>query len=123
VVHVRASDALGRYGEDVAVETLTAAGCDIVARNWRCREGEIDVLARDGSALVVCEVKTRAGLGFGTPLESVTPVKLARLRRLGVRWLAEHKPSWVRDVRIDVIGVVYPPGGVPTVEHVRGVVP
>jgi putative endonuclease len=123
VVCVRASDALGKYGEDLAVEQLTAAGCEIVARNWRCREGEIDVLARDGSALVVCEVKTRAGIGFGTPLESVTPVKLARLRRLAVRWLAENKPHWVRDIRVDVIGVLYPPGGVATVEHLRGVVP
>jgi putative endonuclease len=123
VVCVRASDALGKYGEDLAVEQLTAAGCEIVARNWRCREGEIDVLARDGSALVVCEVKTRAGVGFGTPLESVTPVKLARLRRLAVRWLVENKPHWVHDIRVDVIGVLYPPGGVPTVEHLRGVVP
>jgi putative endonuclease len=123
VIGVRASDALGRYGEDIAVDALTTAGCTVVARNWRCREGEIDVLARDGATLVVCEVKTRAGIAFGTPLEAVTPQKLARLRRLAVRWLDDTKPSWVRGVRVDVIGVVYPPGGVPTVEHVRGVVP
>ncbi|MFL6240898.1 MAG: YraN family protein [Actinomycetes bacterium] len=120
---MRASDALGRYGEDVAATELTKAGFTVVARNWRCREGEIDVLARDGSTLVVCEVKTRAGLAFGTPLEAVTPVKLARLRRLALRWLDECKPTWVRSIRVDVVGVVYPPGGVPTVEHVRGVVP
>jgi putative endonuclease len=120
---VRASDALGRYGEDLAVATLTSAGIDVICRNWRCREGEIDVLARDGSTLVVCEVKTRAGLLFGTPLEAVTALKLARLRRLAVRWLDDVKPSWVRAIRVDVVGVVYPPGGTPRVEHVRGVVP
>lgn len=120
---MRASDALGRYGEDLAVQTLVDGGLDIVERNWRCREGEIDVLARDGSTLVVCEVKTRAGLAFGTPLEAVTPVKLARLRRLAVRWLDDNKPRWVGTIRIDVIGVVYPPGSPPMVEHVRDVVP
>jgi putative endonuclease len=120
---VRASDALGKYGEDVAIDQLTGAGFTILDRNWRCRMGEIDVLARDGSTLVVCEVKTRAGIAFGTPLEAVTPQKLGRLRMLAVRWLDATKPQWVRAVRVDVIGVLYPPGGVPTVEHIRGVVP
>ncbi len=120
---MRASDALGKYGEQLAVDELTKAGLAIVARNWRCRDGEIDVLARDGTTLVVCEVKTRAGVAFGTPLEAVTPLKLMRLRRLALRWLADAQPSWVNEIRVDVVGVVYPPGGVPTVEHVRGVVP
>jgi putative endonuclease len=120
---VRASDALGKYGEDVAIDELTGAGFAIVDRNWRCREGEIDVLARDGSTLVVCEVKTRAGIAFGSPLEAVTPRKLSRLRTLATRWLQDNRPPWVSTVRVDVIGVVYPPGGVPVVEHIRGVVP
>jgi putative endonuclease len=120
---VRASDALGKYGEDLAVQTLIDVGLDILGRNWRCRDGEIDVLARDGSTLVVCEVKTRAGLAFGGPLEAVTPIKLARLRRLALRWLEEERPPWVRKIRVDVIGVLYPPGAVPTVEHIQDVVP
>jgi putative endonuclease len=123
VVRVRASDVLGRYGEDVAVEHLVDVGYEIVARNWRCREGEIDILARDGATLVVCEVKTRAGVGFGSPLEAVTPVKLRRLRGLALRWLDEHKLPWVRGVRVDVLGVLYPPGGAPTIDHVRNVQP
>jgi putative endonuclease len=123
VSRVRASDALGKYGEDVAVDALTQAGFELVGRNWRCREGEVDVLARDGSTLVVCEVKTRAGVAFGSPLEAVTPSKVVRLRRLGLRWLDENKPPWVRAVRVDVVGVLYPPGGAPTIEHVRGVEP
>jgi putative endonuclease len=120
---VRASDALGRYGEDVAVAHLESLGLEVVQRNWRCREGEIDIVARDGSTLVVCEVKTRAGVGFGSPLEAVTPVKLERLRRLAVRWLADVQPPGVRAVRVDVVGIVYPPGGEPVIEHVRDVVP
>jgi putative endonuclease len=123
VVRVRASDVLGRYGEDIAVGHLVDVGYEIVARNWRCREGEIDVLARDGATLVVCEVKTRTGVGFGSPLEAVTPVKLRRLRGLAVRWLAEHKLPWVRGVRVDVLGVLYPPGGTPTIDHIRNVQP
>jgi putative endonuclease len=123
VTGVRASDALGKYGEDMAVEALTRDGFEIIARNWRCRQGEIDVVARDGDTLVVCEVKTRAGVAYGTPLESVTPVKLTRLRQLGVRWLQEHHPRWARTVRVDVVGVLCPPGAVPTVEHLKGVVP
>ena len=120
---MRASDALGRYGEDLAVQTLIDGGHEIVERNWRCREGELDVLARTGSTLVVCEVKTRAGVAFGSPLEAVTPLKLARLRRLAVRWLDDNKPQWVRAIRVDVIGVIYPPGTAPIVEHVKDVVP
>ena len=72
---------LGRYGEEVAAEHLVAAGLTIVARNWRCREGEVDIVALDGDVLVMCEVKTRRGVGFGTPLDAVTPAKAARLRR------------------------------------------
>jgi putative endonuclease len=123
VLRVRASDALGKYGEDLAVHTLIDAGLDIVARNWRCRDGEIDIVARAGSTLVVCEVKTRAGLAFGSPLEAVTPMKLTRLRRLALRWLEAERSQWVRKIRVDVVGVLYPPGGPPTVEHVTDVVP
>jgi putative endonuclease len=120
---VRASDALGRYGEDLAAQRLETSGHEILTRNWRCKDGEIDVVAREGATLVVCEVKTRAGLTFGSPLEAVTPTKLARLRGLALRWLEQETPTWVGSIRIDVIGVLYPPGGTPTVEHIRDVVP
>ena len=65
--------ALGSYGERVAVRALTDAGFSVLDRNWRCRDGELDVVARDGDALVFCEVKTRTGTGFGHPAEAVTP--------------------------------------------------
>lgn len=118
----RASDELGRYGEDLAVAHLENAGFEVLQRNWRCRDGEIDIVARAGSTVVVCEVKTRAGLGFGSPLEAVTRPKLRRLRHLAVQWLHDNTPPWAKGIRIDVIGIVYPPGGDPVIDHVRDVV-
>jgi putative endonuclease len=120
VVPVRASDALGEYGERVAATHLRAAGFAVLACNWRCEVGEIDIVARDGDVLVVCEVKTRSGDGFGSPLEGVTAVKAARLRRLAARWIVEHgvHPA---EVRIDLVGVLKPVRGAAAVEHVRGV--
>ena len=64
---MRAKDALGRYGENVAAAHLSDAGLEILARNWRCEEGEIDIVALDGDCVVVCEVKTRRSLLAGTP--------------------------------------------------------
>lgn len=117
---MRAKDALGRYGEDVAAAHLVRQGIIVLERNWRCDAGEIDILGRDGDVLVVCEVKTRRGDGYGTPLEAVTARKAARLRRLAARWLTERgvRP---REVRFDVVGVRQPWRGAAVVEHVRGV--
>jgi putative endonuclease len=121
VVPVRAKDALGAYGEQVAERHLVDAGLTILERNWRCDVGEIDIVAREGDVLVVCEVKTRSGTSYGTPLEGVTPLKAARLRRLAGRWLAAHavRPA---EVRIDIVGVLRPLRGPAVVEHVRGAV-
>jgi putative endonuclease len=118
---MRASDALGAYGERVAADHLVAAGLTILERNWRCELGEIDIVARDGDTLVVCEVKTRAGVGFGSPLEAVTADKAARLRRLAARWIEEHD-AHPAEVRIDLVGVLHPRRGAAEVDHVRGVV-
>ena len=115
-----AKDAVGRYGEDVAARHLTQLGYQLLHRNWRCELGEIDILARDGDCLVVCEVKTRRSVHCGHPAEAVTPRKVARLRRLTAMWLAEsglHPPR----VRIDVVAVLRPPTGPAEVEHLRAV--
>jgi putative endonuclease len=117
---MRTRNAVGQYGEDVAARYLADAGLAILERNWRCELGEIDIVAREESCLVICEVKTRRGLDYGSPLESVTYRKLARLRRLVGRWLQEHDVH-PDSVRIDVIGVIAPPRGAATVEHLRGV--
>jgi putative endonuclease len=121
VVRMRAKDGLGVYGENVAVRHLRDAGLAILDRNWRCDQGEIDIVARDGDTLVVCEVKTRSGLGFGSPLEGVTARKAARLRRLAARWAHEHRLDHAA-IRIDLVGVLQTGRGPARVEHVRGVI-
>ena len=96
---------LGALGEQLAVEHLTALGVQIVARNWRCRYGELDVIAVDSERTVVfVEVKTRTGDGFGGWEYAVTPTKVRRIRRLAGLWLAGQDQRWPA-VRIDVIGV------------------
>jgi putative endonuclease len=112
-------DVLGRFGEDTAAAHLERAGLVLVERNWRCREGEIDIVAIDGRVLVFCEVKTRSTAAFGSPAEAVSPAKLRRLRMLAGRWLHEHPGGWA-DLRFDVVAVLRTPGGL-EVEHLRAV--
>ncbi|MGI8901631.1 MAG: YraN family protein [Nocardioides sp.] len=111
---------LGAYGEACAARYLTGLGMTVLDRNWRCDQGEIDLILRDGHVLVICEVKTRTSDRFGHPLEAVNERKAARLRRLAARWLADHalRPP---EVRLDLVGVLAPPGGDVTLEHVRGI--
>jgi putative endonuclease len=119
---MNARSALGRYGEDVAARTLRDAGLRVLARNWRCgRRGEIDILAAEGDALVVCEVKTRREGPFQHPLDAVTGRKVARLQNLAERWTAQHGGAPPGGIRIDVVGVTLPSRGAARVEHVRGV--
>lgn len=112
---------LGERGEQLAAEYLTETGLTVLSRNWRCREGELDLVATDGEQVVVCEVKTRSGDDFGTPAESVTPAKMSRLRRLARLWLSAYHVGWCV-VRFDVVAVLWPPGGEPEITHFRGVV-
>ncbi|WP_175409340.1 YraN family protein [Streptomyces sp. TRM64462] len=123
---MNATGALGQYGERLAARRLGEAGMAVLARNWRCgRGGEIDIVAQDGDAVVVCEVKTRRTHGgrgdFQHPLAAVTPDKAARLRRLAECWLERHGGPPPGGVRIDLVGVLLPRRGAPVVEHVRGV--
>src|SRR5688572_32790037 len=82
--------ALGLYGERVAADHLQSLGMVVLARNWRCRFGEIDLVAREGSTLVICEVKTRTGTTHGTPVEAVVGRKATRLRRLAAHCRVVH---------------------------------
>lgn len=116
---------LGAIGEQMAVRHLERAGMVVLERNWRCAQGdvrgEIDIVARDGAVLVFCEVKARRGTRSGSPLEAVTPRKVARLRRLAGAWLAASAIH-VREVRLDAVGVCWPAaGGRAEVLHVRGI--
>ena len=113
--------ALGRYGEQVAGEHLLAAGLVLLARNWRCREGELDLVAREPDGTIVfVEVKTRSGLGFGAPSEAVGRVKAAKVRQVACRWLAECGPPGQAELRFDVVSIVRRRGYAPIVEHLRG---
>ncbi|MGH4026757.1 MAG: YraN family protein [Pseudonocardiaceae bacterium] len=110
---------LARRGEDLAAEYLTNAGLVVLSRNWRCREGELDLVATDRERLVVCEVKTRSGTGYGAPAEGVTPAKAARIRRITAAWLQDYRVGWC-EVRFDILAVLWPPGGPATIEHLPG---
>ena len=99
-------------GEEIAATHLRNAGMLILDRNWRPHDsevvGEVDLIARDGDALVIVEVTTRQSLAFGTPVQAVTRRKIRQLRSLALAWL-------------DVISVTIPPAGQPVVEHLRAV--
>ncbi|GAB3157431.1 YraN family protein [Myceligenerans halotolerans] len=133
---MRTKNDVGRSGERIALRHVVARGWTVLATNWRCgRLGELDIVALDGDVLVVVEVKTRSGAGFGHPSEGVTERKLARLRLLAGRWTQVHRQAvddaCARDgadlprhwsaVRIDVIAVTLPSGAEPVVEHLEAV--
>ncbi|MGN6598934.1 MAG: YraN family protein [Actinomycetes bacterium] len=114
---MRAKDGLGRYGERVAERHLQELGMVVLDRNWRCAEGELDLVARDGDELVACEVKTRSSLAAGHPFEAVTPVKLARLHRLARAWARAHDLRV--PVRVDIVGVLQVGAGAAQVEYLK----
>jgi putative endonuclease len=101
---------LGNAGEDAVAAWYEAAGYAVIDRNWRCREGELDIVLTRGDTLVFCEVKTRASTRFGVPVEAVTRTKQRRLRKLAARWLAEHDVRR-RTLRFDVASVMRGTGG------------
>jgi putative endonuclease len=106
---------LGTAGEDAAAGWYGQRGYEVVARNWRCRDGEIDLVVRRGPLVVFCEVKSRSSTLFGAPVEAVTARKQARLRRLAARWLGELGGPRPSEIRFDVASVL---GG--TVEVLEG---
>jgi len=110
---------LGQWGEDLAVRHLQGQGFEVLDRNWRCRDGELDIVAREGRSIVFVEVKARSGLQYGEPAEAVTPIKARRIHGLATRWLAEQRPPGRWDLRFDVVSVLRTPG-LPEVLHLRG---
>lgn len=99
-----AARALGAAGEDHAARWYRRRGYRVLDRNWRCPDGELDLVLCRGDVLVVCEVKTRTTERYGTPAEAVTPAKQFRVRRLASRWLTEHRQRY-RRLRFDIAGV------------------
>ncbi|WP_319944606.1 YraN family protein [Nocardia macrotermitis] len=112
--------ALGAHGEELAAQYLRAAGMEIVARNWRCRYGELDLIARDAEVTAFVEVKTRPGRKFGSPAEAVTFTKQQRIRRLALLWLNEQQGAW-RQIRFDVVSVLIERESEPVIEHLKAV--
>lgn len=113
---------IGALGEELAVEHLASLGLRVLARNWRCRYGELDVVAADDHTrtVVFAEVKTRTSDQFGGVEQAVSPQKVRRLRRLAGLWLAAQDVSWA-EVRIDVIGVRIGRQRSPEITHIRAV--
>ncbi len=111
---------IGRLGEQFATEYVERTlGWTVVDRNWRCRGGELDLIAQAADFTIFIEVKTRQGLTAGHPLDAVNPSKQVRLRRLVNWYLAEHRPVQPADVRIDVIGLLMRDESVIRMWHVR----
>lgn len=102
----RARQDLGRSGEEAVAGWYRERGYEVIARNWRCRDGEIDLILRHGRSYVFCEVKARSSAAFGAPVEAVGPRKQARLRRLATRWLTEAAPGRAAELRFDVASVL-----------------
>lgn len=117
---MRVKDELGRRGEATAAVYLQRCGLRVIDRNWRCRAGEIDIIALDGDCLVVVEVKTRSSINYGHPFEAIGVEKLARLQRLARLWCREHEFRYVRR-RIDALAVIDDGVHPAAVEHLKAV--
>ncbi len=113
-------DDLGRRGEEIAATWLEQRDMTVIARNWRCSAGEIDIILRDGTTTVFAEVKTRSSTAFGHPFEAITPIKAGRLRRLAAEWCRANPGS--EEIRIDVVAVLDAWSANPSIEHLTGAV-
>ena len=108
---------VGAFGEKVVCDFLESQGVSIVERNWRVREGEIDIVAQSPSGILVfVEVKTRSSLAFGHPLEAITNEKAHRLQRLALAWLATHR-AFGAEFQIDCVAVLIAPNGQHSIEY------
>jgi putative endonuclease len=110
---------LGKTGEDLAVTELTSQGYAIVARRYRTRFGEIDIIARDAETFVFVEVRRKSGLGYGAAAESVTPDKQRRVVRMAVDYLARNDLYEKCAVRFDVVAIDDQPSGPPCITLIR----
>lgn len=112
---------LGRWGEDLAAQHIDALGWTLLARNWRCPQGELDLVAQEPDGTVVfLEVKTRSGTGFGGPVEAVDRRKAGKLRQLAGLYLMQGRPTGAGELRFDVVGIVWRAGHAPEMTHLRG---
>jgi putative endonuclease len=116
---MRPRQRLGQWGESLAVRYLERLGCAIVARNWRCRAGEVDLIAREGACLAFVEVRTRRPSAYGSPEESITAEKLGHM--LAVAQTYVYEQGWEGDWRLDVVAIQVGAKGPPSIEWYRSV--
>ena len=109
---------VGVRGEEIAVAYLRGERFTIIERNYRCKSGEVDIVARDGKTIVFVEVKARRNLSYGPPQLAVTPFKQRQISKAALTWLAQHRQHDV-GARFDVIAILMPEGAVPVIEHIR----
>ena len=109
---------VGERGENIAEAYLRGRGFAILEKNYRCKSGEVDIVARDGDTIVFVEVKTRRNLAYGPPQLAVTSFKQRQISRTALTWLAHHKKTNAI-ARFDVIAILVPDQEVPHVEHIR----
>jgi putative endonuclease len=114
---MQVKDLVGQFGEDVAVRWLVDSGMRVLDRNWRCPDGELDVVADDDGVVVFVEVKTRSSAEFGDPAEAVTPTKARRIHRLAARWLSEHREVRSDEMRFDIVSVLRARSGGISITH------
>jgi putative endonuclease len=111
---------LGDAGETAVARWYEQRGYRVVDRNWRCRDGELDVIAARDGEVVFCEVKTRRSTAYGAPVEAVTVAKQRKLRTHALRWLADHPEGTPRDLRFDVASVMAPRDAPLEIEIIEG---
>lgn len=114
------ANALGRVGEEVVARYLDRKGLHVLDRNWRCADGEIDIVALSDATLVIVEVKTRLGVGHGHPLEAIDEIKLRRLQHLARAWRDSH-PINSNEIRIDAAAVIVDRTGKITLDYRKAV--
>jgi len=113
-----ANQRVGAQGEETAVAYLSGLRYRIVERNFRCKGGEVDIVARDGKTLVFVEVKARRNMNYGPPQLAVTPFKQRQISKAALTWLAKHRQLDAL-ARFDVIAVLFADGCEPRIEHIR----
>lgn len=109
---------LGQSGEETVIRYLEKNGYTILIKNYRCKIGEIDIIARDGADLVFIEVKTRSGLGYGSPAAAVTIRKQRQITRAAQWYLAEQQ-LFDAPARFDVISVLCGEANLPQIDHIN----
>ena len=111
---------LGKIGEDIATCFLQDLGYEILVRNWRSNRVELDIVARQDSILIFCEVKTRRTASHGVPSDAITATKMQHIRTAALYWLTKNQTRH-QGIRFDAISVIYCEGQSPTINHIKGI--